>query len=78
VRSHPTVKQIFVYSNQLYRFNFADSTSFRGFCLIWIVDDNFFQEIWKRKKHQAHLRYCTTWGQINRILVAHGKQEKIE
>jgi IS5 family transposase len=69
------IKQMFGFSYKLLPFHLADSTSLRGFCRIGIADKCFKKSaIAKNIK-----RICAaTWEQINRILVAHGNEEKVE
>jgi IS5 family transposase len=69
------IKQMFGFSYELLPFHLADSISLRAFCRIGIAEKCFKKSaIAKNVK-----RICAaTWEQINRILVAHGQQEKVE
>jgi IS5 family transposase len=69
------IKQMFGFSYKLLPFHLADSSTLRAFCRIGIVDKCFKKSaIAKNIKHIG----AGSWEQINRILVAHGRQEKIE
>ena len=69
------VKQMFGFSYELLPFHLADSTSLRGFCRIGMADKCFKKSaIAKNIKRIG----AGSWEQINRILVAHGNEEKIE
>jgi IS5 family transposase len=69
------VKQMFGFSYELLPFHLADSTSLRGFCRIGIADKCFKKSaIAKNIKRIG----AGSWEQINRVLVAHGNEEKIE
>lgn len=69
------VKQMFGFSYELLPFHLADSISLRAFCRIGIADKCF-----KKSAIAKNIKriLASTWEQINRILVAHGKQENIE
>jgi IS5 family transposase len=69
------IKQMFGFSYELLPFHLADSISLRAFCRIGVADKCFKKSaIAKNFKRIA----AATWGQINRVLVTHGKAEKIE
>jgi transposase, IS5 family len=69
------VKQMFGFSYELLPFHLADSNSLRGFSRIGIADKCF-----KKSGIAKNIKRISgaTWEQINRILVAHGNQEKVE
>jgi transposase, IS5 family len=69
------VKRMFGFSYELLPFHLADSNSLRGFSRIGIADKCF-----KRSGIAKNIKRISaaTWEQINRILVAHGKQEEVE
>jgi len=69
------VKQMFGFSYELLPFHLADSNSLRGFSRIGIADKCF-----KKSGIAKNIKRISgaTWEQINRILVAHGKQEEVE
>ncbi len=69
------VKRMFGYSYALLPFHLADSISLRAFCRIGIADKCF------QKSALAKNIKCispATWEQINRLLVAQGKEQKVE
>jgi transposase, IS5 family len=69
------IKQMFGFSYKLLPFHLADSSTLRAFCRIGIADKCFKKSaIAKNIKRIG----AGSWEQINRILVAHGQQEKIE
>jgi IS5 family transposase len=69
------VKRMFGYSYELLPFHLADSISLRAFCRIGIADKSFKKSaIAKNTKRISP----ASWEQINRILVNHGKEEKLE
>jgi IS5 family transposase len=66
---------MFGFSYELLPFHLADSISLRAFCRIGIADKCFKKSaIAKNIKRIS----AATWEKINRSLVDHGKQEKIE
>ena len=69
------VKQMFSYSYELLPFHLMDSISLRGFCRIGIADKGF-----KKSALAKNIKRISpaSWEQINRILVHHGKQQKVE
>jgi IS5 family transposase len=69
------VKQMFGFSYELLPFHLADSISLRAFCRIGIADKCF-----KKSAIAKNIKRITadSWEKINRILVDHGKAEKIE
>jgi hypothetical protein len=69
------VKQMFGYSYELLPFHLMDSISLRAFCRIGIADKGF-----KKSALAKNIKRISpaTWEQINRILVNHGKQQKLE
>ena len=69
------VKQMFGFSYELLPFHLADSISLRAFCRIGIADKCF-----KKSAIAKNIKRITaaTWEKINRVLVDHGRQEKIE
>ena len=69
------VKRMFDYSYELLPFHLADSISLRAFCRIGIADKGFKKSaIAKNTKRISP----ATWEQINRLLVAQGKEQKVE
>jgi len=69
------LKRMFDYSYELLPFHIVDSISLRAFCRIGIADKGFKKSaIAKNTKRISP----ATWEQINRILVVHGNQEKLE
>jgi IS5 family transposase len=69
------VKQMFGFSYELLPFHLADSISLRAFCRTGIADKCFKKSaIAKNIKRIG----AASWEQINRVLVAHGRQGKIE
>jgi IS5 family transposase len=69
------IKQMFGFSYELLPFHLADSISMQRFCRIGIADKGFKKSaIAKNIKRIS----ATTWEQINRTLVDHGNQEKVE
>jgi IS5 family transposase len=69
------VKQMFGFSYELLPFHLADSNSLRGFSRIGIADKCF-----KKSGIAKNIKRISgaTWEQINRILVAHGNEAKVE
>jgi IS5 family transposase len=69
------VKQMFGYSYELLPFHLTDSISLRAFCRIGIADKGF-----KKSAIAKNIKRISpaTWEQINRILVNHGKEQKVE
>ena len=69
------VKQMFGSSYELLPFHVTDSISLRAFCRIGIADKGF-----KKSAIAKNIKRISpaTWEQINRILVAHGREENIE
>jgi IS5 family transposase len=69
------VKQMFGYSYELLPFHLTDSISLRAFCRIGIADKGFKKSaIAKNTKRISP----ASWEQINRMLVHHGKEQKVE
>ena len=69
------IKRMFGFSYELLPFHLADSISLRRFCRIGIADKCFKKSaIAKNIKRIS----AATWEKINRILMDHGQQEKIE
>jgi IS5 family transposase len=69
------IKQMFGFTYELLPFHLADSISLQRFCRIGIGGRCFKKSaIAKNIKRIS----ANTWERINRILVAHGKQEKVE
>lgn len=68
-------KQMFGYSYELLPFHLLDSISLRAFCRVGIADKGF-----KKSALAKNIKRISpaTWEQINRILVNHGKKQKIE
>jgi transposase, IS5 family len=69
------VKQMFGFSYELLPFHLADSLSLRAFCRIGFADKGFQKSA--IAKNIKRLSPCT-YERINRILVGHGKEQKIE
>jgi IS5 family transposase len=69
------VKRMFGFSYELLPFHLADSNSLRGFSRIGIADKCF-----KKSGIAKNIKRISgaTWEQINRILVAHGNEAKVE
>jgi IS5 family transposase len=69
------VKQMFGYSYELLPFHLMDSISLRAFCRIGIADKGF-----KKSAIAKNIKRISpaTWEQINRMLVHHGKEQKVE
>ena len=69
------VKQMFGFSYELLPFHLADSNSLQRFCRIGIAGKRF-----KKSAIAKNVKRISpqTWEQINRILTAHGKKEKVE
>jgi IS5 family transposase len=69
------VKQMFGFSYELLPFHLADSNSLRRFCRLGIADKCF-----KKSALAKNIKRIsgTTWEQINRILVVHGRQTEVE
>lgn len=69
------VKQMFGFSYDLLPFHLADSISLRAFCRIGFADKGF-----KKSAIAGNVKRITaaTWEKINRVLLDHGKQERIE
>jgi IS5 family transposase len=69
------VKQMFGYSYELLPFHLMDSITLRAFCRIGIADKGF-----KRSAIAKNIKRISpaTWEQINRVLVHHGKEQKVE
>jgi IS5 family transposase len=69
------VKQMFGYSYELLPFHLMDSISLRAFCRIGIADKGF-----KKSAIAKNIKRISpaTWEQINRMLVVHGKEQKLE
>jgi len=69
------VKQMFGFSYELLPFHLADSISLRAFCRTGIADKCFKKSaIAKNIKRIS----AATLEQINRVLIVHGKEEKVE
>jgi IS5 family transposase len=69
------IKQMFGFSYELLPFHLGDSISLRAFCRIGIADKVFQKSaIAKNIKRLS----AATYERINRILVAHGKKQKLE
>jgi IS5 family transposase len=69
------LKQMFGYSYELLPFHLMDSISLRGFCRIGIADKGF-----KKSALAKNIKRISpaTWEQINRMLVHHGNEQKLE
>jgi IS5 family transposase len=69
------VKQMFGYSYELLPFHLTDSISLRAFCRIGIADKGF-----KKSAIAKNIKRISpaTWEQINRMLVHHGNEQKVE
>jgi len=69
------VKQMFGYSYELLPFHLTDSISLRAFCRIGIADKGF-----KKSAIAKNIKRISpaTWEQINRMLVNHGNEQKVE
>jgi len=69
------VKQMFGYSYELLPFHLTDSISLRAFCRIGIADKGF-----KKSALAKNIKRISpaTWEQINRMLVNHGNEQKVE
>jgi IS5 family transposase len=69
------VKQMFGYSYELLPFHLTDSISLRAFCRIGIADKGF-----KKSAIAKNIKRISpaSWEQINRMLVHHGKEHKVE
>jgi len=69
------VKQMFGYSYELLPFHLTDSISLRAFCRIGIADKGY-----KKSAIAKNIKRISpaTWEQINRMLVNHGKEQKVE
>ena len=69
------VKQMFGYSYELLPFHLADSISLRAFCRIGIADKGF-----KKSALAKNIKRISpaSWEQINRMLVHHGSEQKVE
>jgi IS5 family transposase len=69
------VKQMFGFSYELLPFHLADSISLRAFCRTGIADKCFKKSaIAKNIKRIS----AATLEQINRVLIVHGKEQKVE
>ena len=68
-------KQLFGYSYELLPFHLADSILLRAFCRIGIADKGF-----KKSALAKNIKRISpaTWEQINRMLVVHGNEQKVE
>lgn len=69
------VKRMFGYSYELLPFHLMDSISLRAFCRMGIADKGFKKSALAKNIKQIS---PATWEQINRILVNHGKKQKVE
>lgn len=69
------IKKMFGFSYELLSFHLADSGSLRRFCRMGIADKCFKKSA---LAHNIKRISAVCWERINRVLVAHGKQEKIE
>jgi IS5 family transposase len=69
------VKRMFGYSYERLPFHLMDSISLRAFCRIGIVDKGF-----KKSALAKNIKRISpaTWEQINRMLVHHGNEQKVE
>jgi IS5 family transposase len=69
------VKRMFGYSYEQLPFHLTDSISLRAFCRIGIADKGF-----KKSALAKNIKRISpaTWEQINRILVVHGSEQKVE
>jgi transposase, IS5 family len=69
------VKQMFGYSYELLPFHLTDSISLRAFCRIGIADKGF-----KKSAIAKNIKRISpaSWEQINRMLVHHGNEQKLE
>jgi len=69
------VKQMFGFSYELLPFHLVDSISLRAFCGIGIAETGF-----KKSAIAQNIKRigAPAWEQINRILVAHGQEQKLE
>lgn len=69
------VKQKFGYSYEMLPFHLTDSISLRAFCRIGIADKGF-----KKSAIAKNIKRISpaTWEQVNRTLVRHGKEQKVE
>lgn len=69
------VKRMFGYSYELLPFHLTDSISLRAFCRIGIADKGF-----KKSALAKNIKRISpaTWEQINRMLVVHGSEQKVE
>jgi IS5 family transposase len=69
------VKQMFGYSYELLPFHLTDSISLRAFCRIGIADKGF-----KKSAIAKNIKRISpaSWEQINRMLVNHGNEQKVE
>jgi transposase, IS5 family len=69
------VKRMFGYSYELLPFHLTDSISLRAFCRIGIADKGF-----KKSAIAKNIKRISpaTWEQINRMLVHHGNEQKVE
>jgi IS5 family transposase len=69
------VKRMFGYSYERLPFHLMDSISLRAFCRIGIADKGF-----KKSALAKNIKRISpaTWEQINRMLVVHGKEQKVE
>ena len=70
------VKQMFGFSYELLPFHLADSNSLRGSSAASALPTSVSRNPASQRTSSASL--AATWEQINRILVAHGKQEEVE
>jgi IS5 family transposase len=69
------VKRMFGYSYERLPFHLMDSISLRAFCRIGIADKGF-----KKSALAKNIKRISpaTWEQINRMVVNHGKEQKVE
>lgn len=69
------VKRMFGYSYERLPFHLMDSISLRAFCRIGIADKGF-----KKSALAKNIKRISpaTWEQINRMLVHHGNEQKVE
>jgi IS5 family transposase len=69
------VKRMFGYSYELLPFHLMDSISLRAFCRVGIADKGF-----KKSAIAKNIKRISpaSWEQINRMLVHHGKEQKVE
>jgi IS5 family transposase len=69
------IKEMFGFSYEMLPFHLADSNSMQRFCRMGIADKCF-----KKSAIAKNIKRISsdTWEQINRILVAHGNQKKVE